>query len=318
MKKYENQIPTDMSMGPKKIFSLLRDTLLVRSKLKPSANIDVVDFRLSGEPAASDAACVTWFGHSAFLLELEGKRLLFDPMLGPRVPWAGARRYSKQLLLPVDDFPTVDAVLLSHDHYDHLDVFSIRKLKDKARRFLVPSGVSRHLVKCGVAPDKISEHRWYEELAIDDITLACLPARHFSGRGLFNRNCTLWCSWTIIGRKTRVYFSGDSGYGPHFKEIGEMYGPFDLTMLECGQYDERWLIHMKPEETVQAHLDLRGGLLIPVHWGAFTLAFHSWTDPIERVTKEASERRVHIATPRIGETVAIADKENRGGAWWRI
>jgi len=317
MKKYENQIPTDMRMGLTKIFSLLRDTLLLTAKLKPTANIDVEAFRLADKITIPDAPRITWFGHSAFLLEIESKKLLFDPMLGTRIPWVGAKRYSDKLPLQPEDFPEIDAIILSHDHYDHLDYSSIRKLKDKVNRFIVPLGVGQHLLKWGVASEKISEHQWYEELVIDDLTLACMPARHFSGRGLFNRNSTLWCSWAIIGRETRVYFSGDSGYGPHFKEIGETYGPFDLTMLECGQYDERFLIHMKPEETVQAHLDLRGQLLIPIHWGAFTLAFHYWTEPIERVTKAAFEQKVNIATPKIGETVMLASKVIPTSAWWR-
>nr|WP_246294474.1 MBL fold metallo-hydrolase [Paenibacillus planticolens] len=306
-----------MRMGLTTIFSLLRDTLFKTAKLKPAANIDVETFRLADEITVPNGTRVTWFGHSAFLLEIEGKRLLFDPMLGTRIPWVGAKRYSKNLPLQPEDFPAIDAIILSHDHYDHLDYSSIRKLKDKANRFIVPLGVGRHLIKWGVASEKISEHQWYEELVIEDLTLACMPARHFSGRGLFNRNSTLWCSWVIVGRETRVYFSGDSGYGPHFKEIGDTYGPFDLTMMECGQYDERFLIHMKPEETVQAHLDLRGQLLIPIHWGAFTLAFHLWTDPIERVTKAATEQKVKIATPKIGETVVIAAKEIPSNAWWR-
>ncbi|MDF2683242.1 MAG: hypothetical protein K0R47_4432 [Brevibacillus sp.] len=316
MRKYENQIPTDMRMGLTKIFSLLRDTLLTRGKLNPAADIDVEFFRLADAITVPDATRVTWFGHSAFLLEIESKRLLFDPMLGNRIPWVGTKRFSKNLPLQPEDFPEIDAIILSHDHYDHLDYSSIRKLKDKTHRFIVPLGVGRHLIKWGVAPDQISEHQWYEELVIDGLTLACMPARHFSGRGMFNRNSTLWCSWVIVGRETRVYFSGDSGYGPHFKEIGEKYGPFDLTMMECGQYDERFLIHMMPEETVQAHLDLRGKLLIPIHWGAFTLTFHLWTDPIERVTKAASEQNVIIATPKIGETVVIASKEIPMSAWW--
>lgn len=317
MKKYENQIPTDMRMGLATIFSLLRDALLTRGRLKPATNLAVETFTIADIMTVPHAARVTWFGHSAFLLELENKRLLFDPMLGTRIPWVGEKRYSRKLPLQPEDFPAMDAIILSHDHYDHLDSSSIRKLKDKTHRFIVPKGVGRHLIKWGVAPEKISEHQWYEELLIDGLTLACMPARHFSGRGMFNRNSTLWCSWVIVGSDTRVYFSGDSGYGPHFKEIGEIYGPFDLTMMECGQYDERFLIHMKPEETVRAHLDLRGKLLIPIHWGAFTLAFHLWTDPIERVTKAASEQKVNIATPKIGETVIITSKEIPTSAWWR-
>jgi L-ascorbate metabolism protein UlaG (beta-lactamase superfamily) len=199
-----------------------------------------------------------------------------------------------------------------------LDFPSIRKLKDKALRFIVPLGVRQRLIKWGVESNKITEHAWWEELEFEGLKMACTPARHFSGRGLFDRNSTLWCSWVIAGQKTKVYYSGDSGYGPHFKDIGEKFGPFDLTLMECGQYDERWsTIHMVPEETIQAHLDLGGQLLIPVHWGAFTLAFHSWTDPVERVTKAALEHHVNITTPKIGETVAIASNGFPTSRWWR-
>ncbi|MBL1704181.1 hypothetical protein ELE02_33775, partial [Klebsiella pneumoniae] len=149
-------------------------------------------------------------------------------------------------------------------------------------------------------PSKISEHNWWDEVTFDNIKLVCAPARHFSGRSMTDRDRSLWCSWLILGQETKVFFSGDSGYAPHFKEIGDKYGPFDLTLMECGQYDTRWsAIHMLPEETVQAHIDVKGELLLPIHWGAFTLALHEWIDPIERVTKEANRLGVNITTPQI-------------------
>ncbi|WHY65004.1 MBL fold metallo-hydrolase [Neobacillus sp. SuZ13] len=322
MKKYENQLPTTMTMGWKSMISMLRDSLTRAANRRPKAVIDAETFLPTETLSISDAPRVTWFGHSAFFLEIEGKRLLFDPMFGPRpspVSWAGTKRYKNNLFVQLEDFPTLDAIIISHDHYDHLDYQSIRKLKDKASRFLVPLGVRQRLIKWGVPSEKITEHAWWEELDFKGLTLACTPARHFSGRGLFDRDSTMWCSWVIAGRETKIYFSGDSGYGPHFKEIGEKYGPFDLTLLECGQYDERWSsIHMMPEETVQAHLDLGGQLLIPVHWGAFTLAFHAWTDPVERVTEAALRHQVNISTPKIGETVVITSKDFPTKQWWRI
>ncbi|QHT58848.1 hypothetical protein GXP70_01860 [Paenibacillus lycopersici] len=319
--KYENLVPTSMGAGFRSTVSMLRDALRKDARRRPPGPIPVVPLSPSAE-TPEDGVRATWFGHSAFLLELEGKRLLFDPMLSASpspVPFVGSKRYSGQRLpLAPEQFPMLDAIVLSHDHYDHLDKASIRKLRDKARRFIVPLGVGQRLVRWGVDPGKITEHGWGDETQVAGLTLACGPARHFSGRGLFDRNGTLWCSWAILGERRRVFFSGDSGYAPHFKEIGDKYGPFDLTLMECGQYDERWAaIHMMPEETVQAHLDVRGGLLVPIHWAAFTLGFHAWDDPVERAVKAAEARGVRIATPRIGETVdAMADRYPQT-AWWR-
>ena len=320
MKKFENQIPTPMNMGVKSIASMLKDAFTTANR-RPAAAISVKSFQQDQSDTVSRPSQVTWFGHSAFYLEIEGKRLLFDPMFGSRpspFSWAGTKRYSRNRSVQPENFSEIDAIILSHDHYDHLDYNSIQNLKDKTPRFIVPLGVRKRLIKWGVPSEKITEHDWWNEVEFNGLTLACTPARHFSGRGLFDRNTTLWCSWVIAGQETRIYYSGDSGYGPHFKEIGEKYGPFDLTLMECGQYDERWsTIHMRPEETVQAHLDLRGRLLIPVHWAAFTLAFHSWTDPVERVTKAASKNLVNVSTPRIGETVLIRSKEYPESPWWR-
>jgi L-ascorbate metabolism protein UlaG (beta-lactamase superfamily) len=229
----------------------------------------------------------------------------------------GSKRYSVTLPIEPEHLPPIDAVILSHDHYDHLDYHSIQKLKDKVGKFIVPFGVGSHLVRWGVHPAKISEYDWWSELELDGLKLVCTPARHFSGRSLFNRDSTLWCSWVIMGQQTRIFYGGDSGYAPHFKEIGEKYGPFDLTFMECGQYDERWpAIHMMPEETVQAHIDVLGKLMIPIHWSAFTMALHDWTDPIERVTKAAKERNVNISTPRIGEAVNVGSAEYPASVWW--
>jgi L-ascorbate metabolism protein UlaG (beta-lactamase superfamily) len=318
-KVFENQIPTTMDMNAKAIASMLRDFIKGNPRRTPESNVPVVPFQF-GQPLGTNQARVTWIGHSAFILEIEGKTLLVDPMFGSApspFPWFGNKRFSKTLPFDIDNMPEVDAIVFSHDHYDHLDYHSFKRLKNKARRFFVPLGVSGHLIRWGADPSKISEHSWYDEIDFEGLKLACAPARHFSGRSLFDRNATLWCSWAFIGRHNKIFYSGDSGYGPHFKEIGEKYGPFDLTLMECGQYDERWAaIHMLPEETVQAHLDVKGRTLIPVHWAAFTLSFHDWNDPVERAVKAAKSQGASIATPKIGESLTIAEDNYSSNTWW--
>src|SRR5690606_16810135 len=206
---------------------------------------------------------------------------------------------------------------ISHDHYDHLDYESIMKLKGKVGHFYVPLGVSSHLLKWEIAPEKITELDWWQETSLDNFKIVCTPARHFSGRGLFDNFITLWSSWIVRPPTANVYFSGDGGYGPHFKEIGERYGPFDFAMLECGQYNELWKdIHMMPEQTVQAAMDLETKLAMPIHWGAFTLALHTWRDPITRVTTAAQQHGVPITTPRIGDPVFLHADTFPVSQWW--
>jgi L-ascorbate metabolism protein UlaG (beta-lactamase superfamily) len=317
---FVNQIPTVMDTSIKSMVTMLRDFLKGNPNAKPNWQIPVehVDpINLQGH----NQSTLTWFGHSTLLLQIEGKTILLDPMFGKSpspFPRFGSKRYSDTFPIELEKLPTIDAVILSHDHYDHLDYSSIKKLISKVGQFLVPLGVGSHLERWGVDPGKISEHDWWDEFEFEGLKLACTPARHFSGRSLFDRNRSLWCSWVIIGKHTNVYFGGDSGYGPHFEEIGVKYGPFDMTLLECGQYDKRWsAIHMMPEEVVQAHLDVKGKVMIPIHWSAFTLAFHDWTDPIERVTKAAKERKIAISTPKIGESVRIGAAEYPVSTWWR-
>ncbi|MGH0594782.1 MBL fold metallo-hydrolase [Bacillus pretiosus] len=316
-KKYINHIHTDVSFKPKDIIGLMTDYFKMKSKLRPLKNLPIVLSDKNNESLDS----VTWFGHSAALLKIEGKTLLLDPMFGDAsspFPLFNSKRYSGAFSLEREDLQEIDAIIISHNHYDHLNYKSIMQLKDRAKHFYVPTGVAQYLIKWGVSPSKISEHNWWDEITFDNIKLVCAPARHFSGRSMTDRDCSLWCSWLILGQETKVFFSGDSGYAPHFKEIGDKYGPFDLTLMECGQYDPRWsAIHMLPEETVQAHIDVKGELLLPIHWGAFTLALHEWSDPIERVTKEAKRLGVKITTPQIGESITLLSTDYPSSAWWR-
>ncbi|AMM50761.1 hypothetical protein TH61_05615 [Rufibacter sp. DG15C] len=282
----------------------------------PMVNLKPGDFQAT----PSQTPVITWFGHSAVMIEIGGKRIFADPMLGQRaspVSFIGSKRFNKDLPIKIEDLPALDIVLLSHDHYDHLDHGTIEKLKGKAKHFFVPLGVAAHLVKWGVAPEKITELDWWETATYEGLTLAATPARHFSGRGLNDRDKTLWCSWVLKSASNSVYFGGDSGYDKHFKEIGEKYGPFDVTMLECGQYNKAWkYIHMMPEETAQAHVDLKGKVLMPTHWGAFSLALHTWQEPIKRLSKAARQLNIQMATPIIGqrwEPTGTLPQEQ----WWK-
>lgn len=319
--KFINQIPTSMSMDLKTNISMIKDFVKKNPNRTPKDGIPMEKIDVSSFHSKNKDSKITWFGHSALLIEIEGKNILVDPMFGNAptpFPQFGGKRYSGGLPFEVSELPKIDAVILSHDHYDHLDYSTIKKIKQKVERFIVPLGVGSHLVSWGVPKESISEHNWWDEFKFDQLTLACTPARHFSGRNLTDRNNTLWCSWVIIGEKTKIYFSGDSGYAPHFKEIGEKYGPFDIALMECGQYDQRWsAIHMLPEETVKAFIDVKGEVLVPIHFGAFTLAFHDWNDPIERAVKAAKENRVKYSTPKIGEAINLSTGEYPNSIWWK-
>jgi L-ascorbate metabolism protein UlaG (beta-lactamase superfamily) len=316
--KFQNPVPTMMEMNLKTTLGILREFTKSAPNRRPATPL-VMDSPLLQKDAETK---VTWFGHSASLLTIDGKALLLDPMFGRApspFPWFGKGRYSGGLPFQVAELPVIDAVVLSHDHYDHLDYGSILKIKHKVNKFLVPLGVGGHLERWGVPPEKIAEYDWWDEFTYEGLTFACTPATHFSGRSMTDRGATLWCSWVIKGEQANVFFSGDSGYSSHFKAIGQKYGPFDVTLMECGQYDERWGdIHMLPEETVQAHMDVKGKLLIPIHWGAFTLALHDWFDPVERAVRAAAQQHVRIATPKIGQTVSLYAEEIPTTAWWKM
>ncbi len=265
---------------------------------------------------------ITWLGHSAIFLKIDGYNLLIDPMLGdaygPLTFMPKSQRFGNSRPVTVKDLPKIDAVLITHDHYDHLDYSTIKQLKGKVEHYFVPLGVAAHLKSWGVKEKIITKLDWWEEVEYKGMILVATPAQHFSGRGLMDRFSTLWMSWVIKGGKHNIYFSGDSGYFDGFKQIGEKYGPFDLTMIECGQYSEIWPHHhIFPEYTAQAHIDLKGKVLLPIHWGAFLLSpSHDWDEPIERLSKKAEELNIQLTTPMIGQTVSL-DTEYPDSKWWR-
>lgn len=259
-------------------------------------------------------------GHSTVLFKLNGEFWLTDPVFSKRaspVQWAGPARFHVPPI-SIAELPPIKGVILSHNHYDHLDYAAIRALADKTEHFLAPLGVGDTLVSWGVPVHKVRQLGWWESVSAGSLKLTATPAQHFSGRTLWDGNKTLWASWVIEHGDLRVFFSGDTGYFKGFKEIGEKFGPFDLTLMETGAYDPKWPdIHMHPKETMQAHIDLRGKVMLPIHNGTFDLAMHSWDDPFEQITALAEIHGQSLATPMIGEALNIA-QPHATGPWWRM
>ncbi|MEQ8323187.1 MAG: MBL fold metallo-hydrolase [Vicingaceae bacterium] len=308
--KFFNAVPTEMDMQLSEIPKMMYEFWFVKGNKVPPALLPQKNFTTADLALHNDSNLYyRWFGHSAIYMEIDGKRLLLDPMLGPAAaphPLLGPNRFNKDLPIRPEDLPEIDAVIFSHDHYDHLDHPTIVKIKDKVGHFYVPLGLGSHLEKWGVVKEKITELKWWDEMDFDGIRLACTPARHFSGRSMTDRNKTLWASWVIQGKHHKVFFSGDGGYWHGFKDIGDKYGPFDLSFMECGAYNVRWhAIHMYPEESAQAGVDLQSRRMMPIHWGGFNLSLHNWDDSPKRVGVKAKELGLTLVTPIIGEEVII-------------
>jgi L-ascorbate metabolism protein UlaG (beta-lactamase superfamily) len=257
-------------------------------------------------------------GHSSMLLKLNNQIWLTDPVFSDRpspVQWIGPKRFHP-VPIELEGLKSIKGVIISHDHYDHLDKASVKLLNERVEHFIVPLGVDQHLLEWGVSADKIHALDWWQEISIDGVQLVATPAQHFSGRGVFDGNETLWASWVIKTQQHSLFFSGDSGYFEGFKLIGERYGPFDLTMMETGAYDKDWAdIHMLPEQSVQAHLDLNGRVLMPVHNGTFDLALHPWYEPFARLSAAAASNNVEIATPIMGEKLLL-NQPRKNQSWW--
>jgi L-ascorbate metabolism protein UlaG (beta-lactamase superfamily) len=284
----------------------------------PIVSLTQADF---ATPPASGLRA-TWLGHSTVLVEIDGARILFDPVWARRASPSsliGPKRFHEPPLA-LDDLPPLDAIVASHDHYDHLDRGVVRALSQSATqsraRFLVPLGVGAHLERWGVAAERITELDWSESATVGPLTLTATPARHFSGRSFNNGNHTLWASWSVAGPRHRVFHSGDTGPFAGLVDIGTAHGPFDLTFIKIGAYGETWPdIHLTPEQAVDAHTKLRGNLLLPIHWGTFNLAFHAWDEPAERVVT-AARAGTRLIIPKPGESVEPSTAQPVE-PWWR-
>jgi L-ascorbate metabolism protein UlaG (beta-lactamase superfamily) len=272
------------------------------------------------EQTPCDTVRVTWLGHSSTLLEIDGKKFLTDPLWYQRAsPFAalGPKRFFDNPI-PINQLPAIDHILLSHDHFDHLDKDAILHLLSKDLPVITMLGVGKRLINWGADKSLVTELDWWQQKELGNgFVITALPARHFSGRWLNDRFSTLWGSFAIKGPLHNVYFGADSGYYEGFKKIGDKLGPFDLTMLDSGAYNREWeSIHMGPENAVQANVDLKGKLFMPIHWGTFNLAFHPWTEPVERVIKAAATRNVPLFLPTPGETRDIKDGAYNS-KWWQ-
>ncbi|MES0490533.1 MAG: MBL fold metallo-hydrolase [Leptospirales bacterium] len=323
--KFQNKVPTAMMLEGSFI-EMFKEYVFGKQLRTPSESLPVVklDPASIGNSSKNDVK-LTWLGHSSVLIEFGELIVLTDPVFnlnpGPVSPFT-LKRFHSMLPLESNDMPEVDLVIISHNHYDHLDYKTIKAIHKKVKKFAVPLGVAAYLEKWGVDPAKIVELDWYEDAKISPaLKIRATPSQHFSGRGFFDRDKTLWASWVIEGKvgskKRKVFFSGDSGYSASLAEIGKEYGPFDVTILEMAQYSRFWPdLHMNPEQAIRAHMDLRGKLMLPIHWGTFNLSLHSWTEPIERLVKEAAGKKVLVATPIAGAPFAFSSTLPTEH-WWK-
>jgi L-ascorbate metabolism protein UlaG (beta-lactamase superfamily) len=317
--KFNNLSETTMNVNASRIPGLLKKQLTGRALRSPAKTIPILPLDNRWTDDGVNLPRFIWYGHSVLLLQLEGLNLLIDPMFGqdasPIAPMS-TKRFSDHTLDLIDSLPNIDAVLLTHDHYDHLDYKSITRLRAKAETYLVALGVARHLERWDIPLGQITEFDWWDEKTFNGIRLIFTPSRHFSGRGPVDRSKSLWGGWVFQTKNHRIYWSGDGGYDKHFGEVGRRYGPFDWSFIECGQYTEMWhQIHMMPEESVQAALDAGTRTAIPVHWGGFTLAMHHWTDPVNRFLIEAQKLNQVVCCPHPGQVVTMGDTFSE--PWWQ-
>lgn len=318
---FQNPVPTEMDMPIGTMVSATWSMLKGAPGREPVDSLPMERFDAVAWGAVPDTAMATaWFGHSSLLIKIGGRTFLTDPVFSARASsftWAGPERFKGTEAMSVADLPAVDVVLLSHDHYDHLDHLTIKELvRERPQlRYVAPLGVGAHLERWGVPADAITEVDRWGTAEVGDVQLTLTPTRHFSGRG-FARNGTLWGGWALKSATRHLLFGADSGYSPAYAEVGERLGPFDLVLLECGAYNTDWAqIHMMPEETAQAAKDLRARVLQPIHWGKFSLALHPWKEPMERLLPAAEKLELPLLTPRLGAIVQDADS-SANTRWW--
>ena len=273
---------------------------------------------LAAFEASDDSVKFIWLGHSTVLLSIDGRVILFDPVFSDHAsPFPIAAKRFQPPVIHLEDLPEVDHIIISHDHYDHLDMETVKYFVNSNVKFITPLGVGSHLRYWGVDEARITELDWWEEANLDGLMYAATPSQHFSGRiGVMHNDKTLWASWVIAGKTDSVYFSGDSGYDTHYKDIGRKYGPFDVVFMENGQYNESWrAVHNLPDEAITAFKDVGGTYLVPVHWGMFNLSVHNWFDPPNEITRLAKAEDIKLITPRLGQLINL-NNPPLYDQWW--
>lgn len=316
---FQNQSNTPQLTEGASFGSVLKEFLFEKKlRKKPSQPLPSVKTNLRQLRKEEDV--LVWMGHSSYFMQVDGKTMLVDPVLsGSASPLSfTTRSFAGADIYTTDDIPKIDFLFISHDHWDHLDYDTIKKLQPKIKTIITGLGTAAHFERWGFKKEIIVEKDWNQTATLaPGFSITITPARHFSGRS-FTRNKALWVSFVLQTPAHKIYIGGDSGYDEHFKTIGAQHGPFDLAILECGQYDKSWkYIHMLPEEVVQAATDLSAKKLLAVHWGKFSLGNHPWDEPVERVYKAAQEKQMILLTPMIGEKVNIDEREQIFSAWWR-
>ena len=321
--KFENLIKTSDGPKPGTSLSMISEVIFGKEEREPTFELPINQLNSSFfKSSPAHGLRVTWMGHSSMLIEIDGRCILIDPVWSDRlfplsfVSFAGPKRFHKPPI-KISSLPTLDAVLISHDHYDHLDKATIRSLANRDTKFFVALGIGEYLKDWGIPEKRIIEMDWWDSntLGGHDFTIMATPARHYSGR-FFSSIPTLWTSWTILGPHHRVFFSGDTGMLPVFDEIGKKYGPFDLTMIEIGAYHKHLDdIHVGPVQAIDLHLSLRGKMLLPIHWGTFNIGIHAWSDPVEKMIIAATKKSVNFVVPKPGQPVST-DKSIALKKWW--
>ncbi len=320
--RFKNDKPVNQKTGKERAELFWRFFTETKKNAQPIADLPVHTItRADLDALSNNQTHVIKLGHSSVLVKTQGRYLLLDPVFAERASpfsFMGPKRFH-DTPIDINELPHIDYVLISHNHYDHLDKEAVKALAAKTGAFLVPLGVEGDLQKWGIDAKQIESFDWWQsrrDLGLD-LSFTFAPTQHFSGRGLGDANATLWGSWAINSDNEKLYFSGDSGYFDGFKAIGERLGPFDLTFIETGAYDKDWAdIHMTPEQSVQAHLDVRGKHMMPIHNGTFDLAFHAWYEPLERVTVAANKEQVNLLTPEVGVVVTLGVTHNNE-YWWK-
>ena len=315
---FVNEVPTStLNLG--ELWLPLKDQVVPTRGSRPSEPLPSV----AVDMAAFDTEAglrVVWLGHSTVLVRIDSVTILFDPVFDEYTKHSmGSARRFQPSPLPREALPRLDAVVISHDHFDHLEKGTVEYLAPRGVTFFVPLGVGALLEEWGVPNSQIVELDWWESTVIRSVRLVCTPARHFSGRNVSSINKTLWSSWALIGPAHRLFFGGDTGYFDRLKDIGKRYGPFDLTLIPIGAYDDAWPdVHLRPEEAVIVQKVLNAKLLCPIHWGTFDLAAHRWREPIERLVEAASLEKIDLVTPQLGEVVDPDNLESPKRWWEKI